>query len=868
MAVNMSGVVTCASQAFKKRYKETTGIRISQLLDVVDPVHELEVSFIKSICGKQESFILKGLKNRIIGEWVESGAGFVLLAIPELLTTEDLQNYCLSDFPDGDLQVDIMSLKDEASASMREATLAAKSLKERNKELENSKEHLVVEIRERQKVEEELSRLNQIYDFLSQSNQALVRAHTREELFEQICRVAIERGKFLLAWIGMVDLRTHKVVPVAWAGGPEECIPGGNTFTNEELGKCDPVGTSIREGRHVICNDFGTDPRTLHWRQIAEKAGIRAVAAFPIRFGVLVVYAHERDFFCDKEVAVLDEVVMDISFGLARMEDKSHRQKAEAALRKSEAQYRSLVETTGTGFVIIDTEGRVADANAEYIRITGHHDLSEIRGRSVVEWTADYEREKNAKAVEKCAKDGCIRNLELDYVDSHGHVTPVEINATVVMMERRPQILTICRDITQRKQIEENLRESEAKFRALFETSRDAIMMLGCDGFFDCNKATLDLFGCSSRDQFIAKHPSELSPSMQPDGRDSMNAAQERIEAAFREGGQFFEWVHKRVDGTPFPAEVLLSRMEFQGKPVLQAVVRDITDRKRTEVERQQMSVQLLHAQKMESIGQLAAGIAHEINTPIQFVGDNTKFLKDSFADLQMLMAKFREMQSAVADGRCTPELTEEVQKAVESADLDYLTAEIPKAIDQSLEGVQRVAKIVRAMKEFSHPDEGIEKVLTDINKAIETTTTVARNEWKYVADMKTELSPSLPPVPCLPGDINQVFLNLIVNAAHAIADRKNPDNAKGAITISTRLDDKHVEIRISDTGIGVSEKNRSKIFEPFFTTKGVGRGTGQGLAIAHNVVVKKHFGTITFETKEGLGTTFIVRLPISGSAS
>ncbi|MBI3300896.1 MAG: HAMP domain-containing histidine kinase [Deltaproteobacteria bacterium] len=176
------------------------------------------------------------------------------------------------------------------------------------------------------------------------------------------------------------------------------------------------------------------------------------------------------------------------------------------------------------------------------------------------------------------------------------------------------------------------------------------------------------------------------------------------------------------------------------------------------------------------------------------------------------------------------------------------------------------MTKIVRAMKEFSHPGSE-EKVETDLNRAIETTITVARNEWKYVAELATDLDSSLPPVPCLPGEFNQVILNLIINAAHAIAVVVSEGStSKGTITVSTRHDGDWAEIRVSDTGTGIPEAIRAKIFAPFFTTKEVGKGTGQGLAIAHSVIVDKHKGTIGFETEVGRGTTFIIRLPLASA--
>jgi PAS domain S-box-containing protein len=273
---------------------------------------------------------------------------------------------------------------------------------------------------------------------------------------------------------------------------------------------------------------------------------------------------------------------------------------------------------------------------------------------------------------------------------------------------------------------------------------------------------------------------------------------------------------------------------------------------------------ELAQAQKLESIGQLAAGIAHEINTPIQFVGDNVRFLSDAFADLHAILKRYREILTAVKSGRrLPPELLETCEAELQQVDLDFLSDETPKAFAQTAEGIKRVATIVRAMKEFAHPGTH-EKAVVDLNKAIESTVIVARNEWRYVAELQTNLDPSLPPVRCLVGELNQVVLNMIINSTHAIADTVKDTGKKGTITISTMRVDDSVEISIADTGGGIPEAIRHKIFDPFFTTKDVGKGTGQGLAIARSVVVDKHGGTIRVESVVGKGTTFIIRLPVS----
>ena len=274
--------------------------------------------------------------------------------------------------------------------------------------------------------------------------------------------------------------------------------------------------------------------------------------------------------------------------------------------------------------------------------------------------------------------------------------------------------------------------------------------------------------------------------------------------------------------------------------------------------ELQNMHIQLLQASKLESIGQLAAGIAHEINTPSQFVNSNIGFLEEAFTQLQTSLSS---LIAAAETGNVSPEM---LRSALEDADWPYLEAEIPVALQQSREGMARVTSIVQAMKEFTHPGN-TEFEQVDINHLIELTATVARNEWKCCAELILDLDPDLPVITGLANEIGQVLLNLLVNAAHTITEKlnRNPDGDPCRITITTGVRDASVIISIADTGCGIPEQIRTKVFDPFFTTKTVGQGTGQGLAIAYDVVTRKHKGSLDFETVLGEGTTFTVRLPI-----
>jgi len=307
--------------------------------------------------------------------------------------------------------------------------------------------------------------------------------------------------------------------------------------------------------------------------------------------------------------------------------------------------------------------------------------------------------------------------------------------------------------------------------------------------------------------------------------------------------------VNLKILGARLRSALRAKKSQDKIAEINRALQQELERRKRVELE-------LVQAHKLEAIGRLAAGVAHEINTPAQYVGDNIRFLEEAFTSLDQLLTAVDSPPDA-ASARPSPK-----------AEVDYLRKEIPTALRESLHGVEQIARIVRAMKEFSHPGSE-EKQLIDVNRAIDSTLTVSRNQWKYVADVATEFDRELPLVPCIPAAFNQVILNLVVNAAEAIGEVVGDGSQQnGKITVRTRRDGDWAEIKIADTGRGIPAAIRSRVFEPFFTTKDLGKGTGQGLAIAHAPVVEKHGGTLNFQTAPGEATTVILRLPLAHRAA
>ena len=371
--------------------------------------------------------------------------------------------------------------------------------------------------------------------------------------------------------------------------------------------------------------------------------------------------------------------------------------------------------------------------------------------------------------------------------------------------------------------------------------------------FKGCNRAFEEMTGFP-REAIIGKTPFDIVPE------DLATISTETHRQLFRSPGTIITYEYDMVYPDKTVHNLLVNKATYRdgnGNPAGQVgVMVDIT-------EKAQMERELRQAQKLESIGQLAAGIAHEINTPTQYIGDNSRFIQEATADLLDILKAYGKLLDAAKTDAPLGDLIADVEEKCESADIAYLQEEIPQAIEQTMEGVSRVSKIVNSMRQFSHPGTG-KKTPVDLNQALEATINVARNEWKYVADVETDFDPKMPPVNCMAGEINQVFLNLLINAAHAIGEVcDDGKKGKGVIRISTARNNGCATVTISDTGSGIPESIQQRIYDPFFTTKIVGKGTGQGLAIAHRVIKERHSGSISFETREGHGTSFIVRLPL-----
>jgi PAS domain S-box-containing protein len=534
-----------------------------------------------------------------------------------------------------------------------------------------------------------------------------------------------------------------------------------------------------------------------------------------------------------------DPAIAQLKIGLDR---------AETALRESRAKCQAIFDGVVTGILIIDPEiHQIVDANPVTLELAGAP-REKIVGAVCHKFVCPAERGR----CPVTDLGQTVDNSERVLLTVHGEKRSIIKTVKPIEMGGHRYLLESFLDITPRKQAEQALQSSEERYRDLFENASDLVYTFDLDmGITSLNRLAEQTIGYP-REEALRMNLRQLI-----DAEHWQRVEQVIAQLAAGHPPHKFELEIKVKHGRRVMLEMNPRLILRDGKAVeIQGIARDITGRDAAEVE-------LRQAQKLESVGLLAAGIAHEINTPMQFVGDNVRFLQDSFTKLQALLGKLRQLCEPSSGLNLPPAFCAEFRRLDTEMDAAYIMEEIPEAIAQTIDGVDRVVTIVRAMKEFAHPErKGMARA--DINKGLLNTLTVARNELKYVADIETNFG-DLPLVVCSIGDLNQVFLNLLVNAAHAMGEVVQGTGQKGVIRIETRVEGPMALIAIADTGAGIPENIRDRIFDPFFTTKEVGRGTGQGLAIARSVV-DRHGGTLTFESEVGKGTTFRIALPIDGN--
>ncbi|MFZ5587392.1 MAG: PAS domain S-box protein [Thermodesulfobacteriota bacterium] len=544
--------------------------------------------------------------------------------------------------------------------------------------------------------------------------------------------------------------------------------------------------------------------------------------------------------------------------------DITAREKARRELQESERKYRTLFNSMAQGGVYQDREGAIIDANPAAEVILGLT-LDQMRGRtsldprwrSIREDGSEYPGYEHPSMLALMSGE-TVKDRVMGVYNPRDNATRW-IKVTAVPQydqdgQAPARVFTTFEDITELKLIEKSLRASEQKFRTLFNSAGDAIFILDASGrFIEVNEVACQRLGYS-RQELLGMTPRDI------DTPEAAALVEERVRMVLAKGEATFESSQMAKDGRVMPVEINARLIDLEGQPALLSMARDISERKATHLA-------LARAQKMEAIGQLAAGIAHEINTPTQYIYTNVEFLAQAFQDLLGAVHRMEKALDEAAPGEGVDALRAAWGGERMEIGFDDLEADVSEAMAACLEGLGRVKAIVESMRYFSHPGSG-EMKLVDVNRILANAVVVSKNAWKYHATLETDLQDGLPLTPAFESDLSQAVLNIIVNAAQALEEAYGgSQELRGRIVMRSRREEDWVTISIGDNGPGIPPDVRHAIFDPFFTTKEVGKGTGQGLAIAHSAIVDKHGGSLSFETEIGRGTTFFIRLPLKPAA-
>ncbi|WP_419783809.1 PAS domain S-box protein [Maridesulfovibrio sp.] len=528
---------------------------------------------------------------------------------------------------------------------------------------------------------------------------------------------------------------------------------------------------------------------------------------------------------------------------IATLEDISARKTVEHELAESERRFKGIAKASPVGIMITDTHGEIQYVNKRMVKIC-ESTREELMSES---WTKKIHPEdqtelennwyKTVPALSNKAEFRIIRkNGQPRWV--LGQLVELEDNHTMT-----GYVITIT-DIT-------NVKEAQQEHRRLstaIHQAAEAIIITDTSGIIEYVNPAFERITGYSAAEAIGMNPSILKSGEHDDY--FYTEMWVKITQGKTWTGRF---INHTKSGKRYTQEATITPVKNENGQIVSfvGVAKDISQQLMVEA-------QLRQAQKLESIGELAAGIAHEINTPTQYVTTNIKFLDESFGELIENLNKIKNIRSNL-NNSSIEELAADLNQMIDDDNISYLAEDIPNAINESEEGLRRISEIVKSVRQLAHPGE-TRKGYYSLNEIINDAVTVSANEWKYIADIELDLEPDLPEIPCLKGEMGQVVLNLIVNSAHAIEEKKQQD--KGTIAISTFLEEDSVVLKIKDNGCGMSQSVIERAFDPFFTTKQVGKGTGQGLAITHNVIVTAHSGSIQIDSKEGEGTTLTIKLP------
>ena len=685
------------------------------------------------------------------------------------------------------------------------------------------------DITERKQSEEHIRKLNRVYAMLSNINKAIVRIREPHALFAETCRIAVENGGFRMAWIGLTDPTSGKVLPAGQAGVTDGYVEKLGITLKDDTRGCGPTGFAVRTSEPTICSDIENDTSMTSWREDALRNGYRSFATFPLKVrdevrGILSLYAAEPRFFDVDELRLLDELAMDISFAMEFAEREAEHQREDEDLRR----FATVVRDSNDAITIQDFDGRITAWNHGAELMYGYSEVEALLA-NIERLTTPAKVAEQKDFVRHLIAGEAINSFETQRVTKDGRILDVWMTVTkLVNKVGKPiGIASTERDITERKQAEQKLKESKALIEVIVENiplmiilkeatdlrfvvfNRAGEELLGYDRKALLGKNNLDFFPPEQALNFMANDREVL------DGEAGMLDIPEELIQTAKKGERLLHTRKVCIRGGDGTTKYLLSISE------------DITEHKRAEAERAQMQAQLIQSQKLESIDTLASGVAHEINNPIMGIMNYAQLILD----------------------RLGP---------------DSPVSEF--AIDIGKE-TERVATIVKNLLSFSRQEKECHCSPVRLHDIVEATLSLIRVVMRHdLVTLEVDVSVDLPQIKCRSQQIQQVIMNLLTNARDALNQRYPGHDENKKVIISARVieegERRHLRLTVEDHGLGIPGDLHERIFEPFFTTKPHDKGTGLGLSISHGIV-KDHGGELRVESTVGEFTRFHLDLPL-----
>ncbi len=749
------------------------------------------------------------------------------------------------------------------------------------------------DITEQKEAEAELHRLTRILMVTDNCNQALIRTQDERELLQKICSIIVETGGYRMAWVGYpVHDEAKSLHPAAYAGNTGDYLKSITiSWADDRYGQ-GPAGTAIRTGHPIAANNILTDPKFEIWRTEAIKHGYAAVLGLPLAIdntmpGALTIYSEVPNTFNAVEIKQLTSLADNLSYGIKMLRSRD-------ALKKSEERFRNLFERNAAIKILLDPDtGNIVDANQSAADFYGWS-IAELRQMNIAQINSLTPSDIIKSNLEKVRSTGNAK-FSFRHIIKDGSIRDVEVFSTKINDGRKDLLNTIINDVTDRKRFEQ-VNAFRLRILQMADThSIEELLMTTLDEAEALTESSIGFAFFVDEDQnnllLQTVSTNTLQNMCKAEGKGEhyplnkagvwADAIREK-KAVIHNDYPSLENRHGLPEGHAEIQRELVIPVSRDGKivaivgvgnkltdygekdiawlEVIADQVWDVVAKKIAEEEKNKLAAQLQHAAKMEMIGQLAAGIAHEINNPLNYILINEHNQESDFNDLQELITQYRRIIETVDT---IPDVAEEVMLLREKErklDIDYLLMNFPKTLEMTKHGVERITAITRSMRNYSFKNEKGGLMLFDINKAISESLVIAKTACRDVATVALHLE-ELPPVMCDPSMINQVLLNLIINSAHAIKSQKR--RSPGTIEIKTWANEENIFCSIADDGPGIPEEVRMRVFEPFFTTKELGKGTGLGLSITYDIVVNKHQGSISAESLPDGGSLFTFSLPL-----